>query len=102
MENLKKLWARHGVALSEPGTWRGFVTILSALGIALNPDQMNAIVVAGLAITGLLNVFFKDDSNPADVLKDANDHALSTATSLHDVVKSGQSSESDSDSDAGF
>jgi hypothetical protein len=87
MDALKKLWARHGVALSEPGTWRGFVTILSALGIALNPDQMNAIVVVGLAITGLLNVFFKDESNPAAVLQTDKDKALNEAASLDAVVK---------------
>lgn len=87
MDSLKKLWARFGVTLSEPGTWRGFVAILSAVGIGLNPDQMNAIVVAGLALTGLLNVFFKDESNPAPVLKDARDEELDKATSLDEVVK---------------
>lgn len=87
MDSLKKLWARHGVALSEPGTWRGFVAILSAVGIGLNPDQMNAIVVAGLALTGLLNVFFKDESNPAAALQTDKDRALNAAESLDSVVK---------------
>lgn len=103
MESLKKLWARHGVTLSEPGTWRGFVAILSAVGIGLNPDQMNAIVVAGLAITGLLNVFFKDDSNPASVLQDNKDKVLNNATDLSDVVNSSRKEvDSDADNNAGF
>ena len=82
MENIKKLWLRFGVTLSEPGTWRGFVMILTAFGVHLDPEQLEAIVVAGLAVTGLLNVFFKDESNPSDEIK-----GVTKEESLSDAVK---------------
>ena len=50
---------RLGIALGEAATWRGFVMILTAVGIQLDPDQQAAIISAGLAIAGILAVFFK-------------------------------------------
>lgn len=80
MSAFRQLWARFGVTLGEPSTWRGFVMLLSALGITLEPDQQNAIVVFGLAASGLIGVFFKSDSNPASGLGDG-------ARKLEDVVQ---------------
>jgi len=48
------------VMLNEPSTWRGFVSILAALGISISPDQLEAIVMAGLAVSGAIGVFCKD------------------------------------------
>lgn len=50
---------RLGIALGEAATWRGFVMILTAVGIQLDHDQQAAIISAGLAIAGILAVFFK-------------------------------------------
>lgn len=43
--------------LNEASTWRGLAALTTAFGVALNPDQMNAIVAAGLGVIGLINVF---------------------------------------------
>lgn len=55
-----------GVALGEAATWRGLVMIMTAVGIQLDPDQQAAIISAGLALAGILAVFFK--RNPDSLL----------------------------------
>jgi len=45
--------------LSENSTWRGLVMLLTAVGVQFDPSQANAIISAGLAIVGLINVFRK-------------------------------------------
>ena len=87
MNAAKKLWFRIGVTLGEPSTWRGIIRIVMALGIvSLSADQQEAIVVAGLALSGLVGVFFKDESNPAPILRDKRDKVLDNATSINDVL----------------
>jgi len=49
--------------LKEPSTWRGLTALLTAVGVALSPEQVNAIVGAGLALMGVLGVFTKDKGN---------------------------------------
>lgn len=49
--------------LKEPSTWRGLTALLTAIGVALSPEQVNAIVSAGLALMGVLGVFTKDKGN---------------------------------------
>lgn len=44
----------------EPSTWRGLVWLLTAAGLALNPEQQTAIVTAGMAIAGAVGAFFRD------------------------------------------
>lgn len=46
--------------LKEASTWRGIVACLTAFGLALEPDQAEAIVTAGLAVIGLLGTFLPD------------------------------------------
>ena len=48
-----------GIDFGEASTWRGMVWIVSACGVALNPDEQNAIVAAGMAVSGLIGVFWK-------------------------------------------
>lgn len=50
--------------LSENSTWRGIILIVTAAGVGLNPEQQNAIIVAGLAIVGLINVLRKSPASP--------------------------------------
>lgn len=54
--------------LSENSTWRGLILIATAAGAQLNPDQQAAIIAAGLALCGLINVFRKAPTSP-DAIK---------------------------------
>lgn len=51
--------------LKEASTWRGIVAIVTACGVALSPDQVEAIVATGLALVGILGAFFPDSAKPA-------------------------------------
>lgn len=42
--------------LSENSTWRGLIAIATACGVGIAPDLANAIIAAGLAAIGLINV----------------------------------------------
>lgn len=46
--------------LSEPSTYRGLFALLTALGIAISPDQVAAITSLGLAAIGCVNVFSEE------------------------------------------
>jgi hypothetical protein len=46
--------------LKEPSTWRGLVAILTGLGVTLQPNQAEAIIAAGLALVGLIEVFRRE------------------------------------------
>lgn len=47
--------------LREPSSWRGLVWLLAVFGLSLRPDQAEAIVMAGMALAGLLGVFLSDE-----------------------------------------
>jgi hypothetical protein len=47
--------------LREASTWRGLVWLLTVSGVALRPDQIEAIVLAGMALAGLIGVFVRDE-----------------------------------------
>lgn len=44
----------------EASTWRGLILLLTAVGVKLSDDQQLAICAAGLAVAGLIGVFFPD------------------------------------------
>lgn len=46
--------------LHEASTWRGIVALITATGVAISPEQTEAIVAAGLAVMGLLGAFLPD------------------------------------------
>ena len=73
--------------LREPSSWRGIVWLLTVFGLALKPDQAEAIVTAGMALAGLLGVFLSDD-RPHSVERDAvgcgGDSAASGADRVRD------------------
>ena len=50
---MKKFWQK----LSEPSTWRGLIWILTAGGVTLTDLQIETIISAGVALTGLVEVF---------------------------------------------
>jgi len=45
--------------LKENSTWRGLIMVATALGVKVDPSQSEAIIAAGLALVGLINVFRK-------------------------------------------
>ena len=46
--------------LREPSTWRGFVALLTAFGVALSPEQTAAIISVGLAVVGAIGAIAPD------------------------------------------
>ena len=46
--------------LSETSTWRGVAMIVAASGLAIEPNQFNAIAAAGIAVAGAINVLRKE------------------------------------------
>ena len=50
--------------LEEPSTWRGFVLVATGLGVAMSPETIEHIVVAGTAMAGLIGIFTEDDRWP--------------------------------------
>jgi hypothetical protein len=46
--------------LKEASTWRGIIALVTALGVALSPEQVEAIVAGGLALIGILGAFTSD------------------------------------------
>ena len=50
--------------LREPSTWRGFIMLLTALGVALDAAQTEAVIALGMALVGAVGVFLPD-SRPA-------------------------------------
>ena len=57
-----KLWKFIMDRADEPSTWRGLVGIVTAIGVTLNPEQMEASGAAGLALACILAVGTKDDA----------------------------------------
>lgn len=45
--------------LSENSTWRGLILVGTALGLKLEPELQNQIVMAGLSLVGLINIIRK-------------------------------------------
>jgi len=45
--------------LSENSTWRGLLLVATGLGVSLSPQHQEAIVAAGLGLTGAINIFRK-------------------------------------------
>ena len=46
--------------LKEPSTWRGMVAILTAFGVTISPEQVEAIVAVGLSVMGLIGLLTPD------------------------------------------
>ena len=46
--------------LSEPSTWRGGILLLSAFGITLMPEQIEAIIAVGLFLAGIIGALMPD------------------------------------------
>jgi len=49
----------------ERSTWLGLIGLVSAFGVAMDPDKTEAIVTLGVAIGGVIAIFTKDKLPPA-------------------------------------
>ena len=49
--------------LRERSTWIGLMGLATALGVALNPEQVESIIVTGVAAASTVAVFTKDIEN---------------------------------------
>ena len=47
--------------LKERSTWLGLVSILTALGFSVSPEDSEVIVSVGLALGGVVAIIFRDD-----------------------------------------
>jgi hypothetical protein len=47
--------------IRQPSTWRGIITLLTAFGIILSPEQIESVIAGGLAFSGLIGAFIHDD-----------------------------------------
>ncbi len=79
--------------LREASTWRGLVWLLTVSGVALRPDQVEAIVLAGMAIAGLLGVFLQDKA------RDPNERTRKTDIPEIELVGRSESTDASRDSD---
>jgi hypothetical protein len=43
--------------LKQPSTWRGLIALATAIGVALTPEQVEAVVTAGVSAVALIEVF---------------------------------------------
>ena len=54
---MKPNWDWIIARLGENSTWRGIIGLITALGVALKPEDGEKIIAAGLAIVGVINIF---------------------------------------------
>ena len=47
--------------LRQPSTWRGITWVLTLFGIALSPEQVEAVGLAGIAVVAAIEVFSDED-----------------------------------------
>ncbi|MFO0906759.1 MAG: hypothetical protein U0835_00055 [Isosphaeraceae bacterium] len=52
--------------LSEPSSWRGLIALATAGGITIAPEEQNAIIAAGMAVIGLINILRRE--KPGDTI----------------------------------
>lgn len=57
MKNLFKLIVNQ---LRQPSTWRGIVMAMTSIGIAVRPELMEQIVIAGTGVAGVIGIFVAD------------------------------------------
>ena len=43
--------------LRQPSTWRGIISLITVFGVVLSPEQTTAIITAGVALIGVIEVF---------------------------------------------
>lgn len=59
MIQMKKILRFIAERMQERSTWLGLISLATALGMALSPEQKESIVTAGIAIAGAVAAFSK-------------------------------------------
>ena len=78
--------------LREASTWRGLVWLLTVSGVALRPDQIEAIVLAGMALAGLIGVFVRDEIRSSETrTRETDIPSISLVGRSESVVQEGDS-----------
>ena len=63
MDALDLALAWFAARLREPTTWHGLTVLLTALGVHLSPDSMQAIIGVGAAVAGFILVCTRERSS---------------------------------------
>ena len=50
--------------LKQDSTWKGLISIATALGLTIKPELAAAIIAAGMGLVGLIQVFITEDAAP--------------------------------------
>ena len=58
---MKKIIAKLLEYLKFPSTYKGLVAILGLVGVTIAPAQQEAITALGIAIYGVISIFFSDN-----------------------------------------
>ena len=61
MTNGERVQAHLLAQLKKPTAWRGLTMVLTSLGIAFSPEQIEAITAGGLMIAGVIGSFAPPD-----------------------------------------
>ena len=69
--------------LRERSTWLGAVSLLSAVGIGMSPEDAEVFVTAGLALAGVIGIIFRD---PATTNIVANQAVVETSVVDEQIV----------------
>ena len=48
--------------LKEPSTWTAIGVIVGFAGYSMSPEEINALQVLGASVVGVVNIFWKKDS----------------------------------------
>lgn len=56
MKEMKMLKLIELLKLNQPSTWRGLISLLSGLGIAINPELVEHIVALAVSAFGILEI----------------------------------------------
>ena len=88
--------------LKEPSTWKGLVWLVTAFGVALSPDEKEAIAALGMSIAGLIGVFLEKgnahtDEEIAKIAQDVHEEQVTKNMSKKNAKSKKSSSKTVSD-----
>ena len=58
--NIKAIISWILARLKEPSTWRGILTVIAAMGVAITPANATIILAAGVGLAGFINIVISD------------------------------------------
>lgn len=70
--------------LKERSTWIGLTTVITAAGVSMNPEQIEAVITAGVAVVGAIFAFTRD--NPEAEKPTANGNTITSNTITSNTI----------------